>query len=52
MSSIPSLYAPMLKNYFKNQTTQKKKTNSTEKGDNDCRMSRGDLHGTNKIKEN
>lgn len=52
MSSIPSLYAPMLKSYFKNQTTQKNKINFTQKGDNDCRMSRGDLYGTNKIKEN
>lgn len=52
MSSIPSIYAPMLKSYLKNQTNQKNKINSTQKGDNDCRMSRGDFYGTTKIKEN
>lgn len=49
MSSIPSIYAPMLKSYLKNQTNQK--INSTQKGDNDCSMSRGDWYRTNKIKK-
>lgn len=49
MSSIPSIYAPMLKSYLKNQTNQK--INSTQKGDNDCSMSRGDRYRTNKIKK-
>lgn len=52
MSSIPSIYAPMLKSYLKKPNKPKNKINSTQKGDNDCRMSRGDLYGTNKIKEN
>lgn len=37
-SSIPSKYASMSKSYFKKQN----KIKSTQKGDNDCRMSRGD----------
>lgn len=39
----------MLKSYLKNQTNQK--INSTQKGDNDCSMSRGDWYRTNKIKK-
>lgn len=39
----------MLKSYLKNQTNQK--INSTQKGDNDCSMSRGDRYRTNKIKK-
>lgn len=41
-SSIPSKYASMLKS-LKNKKQKTKK--STQKGDNDCRMSRGDWYG-------
>lgn len=41
-SSIPSKYASMLKSYF--LKTKQNKIKSTQKGDNDCRMSRGDWY--------